>query len=274
MDSFEDKVQKLKDVRVFLLDMDGTIFLGEKLLPRAKEFLDYLRSSGRKFIFLTNNSSKDKGSYVEKLKKLGIEAKPEEILTSGEATCIYLKSIGTKRVYLMGTPELENEFRSWGIELTEQDPEYVVLGFDKTLTYHKLVVGCEFLRQGVPFIATHPDFNCPMENTYIPDTGSMIELMKASTGVSPKVIGKPNKEIIESAFKKFNNEHDKKEFAMVGDRVYTDVKTGINAGICAILVLSGESTMQTVEESDVKPTVIAENVGEIMDCLKVIDGKQ
>ena len=273
MDSFEDKVQKLKDVRVFLLDMDGTIFLGEKLLPRAKEFLDYLRSSGRRFIFLTNNSSKDKGSYVEKLKKLGIEAKPEEILTSGEATCIYLKSIGTKRVYLMGTPELENEFRSWGIELTEQAPEYVVLGFDKTLTYHKLVVGCEFLRRGIPFIATHPDFNCPMENTYIPDTGSMIELMKASTGVSPKVIGKPNKEIIESAFKKFNNEHDKKEFAMVGDRVYTDVKTGINAGICAILVLSGESTLQTVEESDVKPTVIAENVGEIMDCLKVIDGK-
>lgn len=171
----------------------------------------------------------------------------------------------------MGTPELEEEFRSWGIELTEDNPEYVVLGFDKTLTYHKLVVGCEFLRQGVPFIATHPDFNCPMENTYIPDTGSMIELMKASTGVSPKVIGKPNSEIIESTFKKFNNEYDKKEFAMVGDRVYTDVKTGINAGICAILVLSGESTLQTVEESDVKPTIIAENVGEILDCLKAID---
>jgi len=271
MDSFADKVKKLQDVRVFLLDMDGTIYLGDKLLPRAKEFLDYLQSSGRRRVFLTNNSSKNKDSYVEKLNKLGVEATRDEVLTSGEATCIYLKSIGAKRVYLMGTPDLENEFKSWGFELTEDNPEYMVLGFDKTLTYHKLVVGCEFLRQGVPFIATHPDFNCPMENTYIPDTGSMIELMKASTGVSPKVIGKPNKEIIESAFKKFNNEFEKKEFAMVGDRVYTDVKTGVNAGICAILVLSGESTMQTVEESDVKPTVIAENVGEILDCLKEID---
>ena len=118
MDSFADKVKKLQDVRVFLLDMDGTIYLGDKLLPRAKEFLDYLQTSGRRRVFLTNNSSKNKDSYVEKLNKLGVEATRDEVLTSGEATCIYLKSIGAKRVYLMGTPDLENEFKSWGFELT------------------------------------------------------------------------------------------------------------------------------------------------------------
>ena len=270
----DSMVNKLKDIRVFLLDMDGTIYLGDKLLPRAAAFLQYLRSSGRRFIFMTNNSSKDKASYVDKLRKLGINAQADEILTSGEATCIYLKSIDVKKVYLMGTPELEAEFKRWGFELTDVDPEYVVLGFDKTLTYQKLVTSCDFLRKGVPFIATHPDINCPMENTYIPDTGAMIKLIEASTGVSPKVIGKPNKEIIESAFKKFGNKFMKNEFAMVGDRLYTDVATGKNAGICSILVLSGESTLADAEASVVKPTVIAQNVGEIMDVLKVVDSKK
>ena len=169
---------------------------------------------------------------------------------------------------------IDDEFMRWGFVLTEDKPEYVVLGFDKTLTYQKLVISCDFLRKGVPFVATHPDINCPMENTYIPDTGAMIELIKASTGVSPKVIGKPNKEIIESAFKKFGNKFTKGEFAMVGDRLYTDVATGKNAGICSILVLSGESTLEDAEKSLVKPTVIAQNVGEIMDVLKVIDSQK
>ena len=270
----ESMVAKLKNIRCFLLDMDGTIYLGDKLLPRAGGFIQYLRSSGRSFIFMTNNSSKDKASYVDKLSNLGIKVDTDEILTSGEATCIYLKSIGVERVYLMGTPELEAEFKRWGFVLTEDKPEYVVLGFDKTLTYQKLVISCDFLRKGVPFVATHPDINCPMENTYIPDTGAMIELIKASTGVSPKVIGKPNKEIIESAFKKFGNKFTKGEFAMVGDRLYTNVATGKNAGICSILVLSGESTLEDAEKSLVKPTVIAQNVGEIMDVLKVIDSQK
>ena len=166
-----EMLRALRPIRCFLLDMDGTIFLGNKLLPKADEFIEYLKTSGRGFLFLTNNSSKDKTAYVEKLSRLGIRCAADDILTSGEATCIYLKGRGIQRVYLLGTPELEAEFRRWGFELTAEKPDVVVIGFDKTLTYAKLVTACELLRQGVPYVATHPDINCPMVVLVADDPG-------------------------------------------------------------------------------------------------------
>ncbi|MFA6851110.1 MAG: HAD-IIA family hydrolase [Selenomonadaceae bacterium] len=258
---------RLCQIKCFLLDMDGTIYLGDKLLPRAKEFIEYLRASDRNFLFLTNNSSKDKESYANKLNRLGVICNADDILTSGEATCSYLKSLKVSaRVFLMGTPELEKEFKKWGFVLTDEKPDYVVLGFDKTLTYKKLSTACTLIRSGVLFIATHPDFNCPTENGYIPDCGAMIEFIKASTGVLPKVIGKPNKEIIESAFRK--REYALNEYAIVGDRLYTDIAAGNNAGVCSILVLSGEATLADAEKSEVKPFFIVKNVAEILECLQ------
>jgi len=260
-------IERIRGLKCFLLDMDGTIYLGDKLLPRAKEFIDYLKLSGRSFLFMTNNSSKDRYSYVEKLAKLGIACLPDDILTSGEATCIYLKSLKpAARVYLLGTPFLEREFCEWGFELTAENPDFVVLGFDQTLTYEKLSTACTLIRNGVPFVATHPDFNCPTETGYIPDTGAMIELIKASTGIAPKVIGKPNEEIIRSAFQK--RKFALAEYTVVGDRLYTDIAAGNNAGICSILVLSGESTLEDVEKSAVQPVVVAKNVAEILACLE------
>lgn len=263
-------MKSLKQIKCFLLDMDGTINLGAKLLPGAGEFMNYLKESGRDFLFVTNNSSKNGDHYVKKMRNLGIECDINDVLTSGEATANYIHSIKPgARIYLMGTPELETEFKSWGFTLTADQPDFVVLGFDMTLTYEKLVIGCDLIRAGVTYIATHPDFNCPVENGYIPDCGAMMELIKASTGKVPKVIGKPNGEIVESAFRKRN--YKPEEFAMVGDRLYTDVKTGVNAGITAILVLSGEATMKDVEESDVKPTFIFDGVGDIYKQLKAED---
>ncbi len=263
----------LKDIKCFLLDMDGTVTIGSELLPGASEFLQYLKESGRDFLFMTNNSSKNSNDYVKKMCGLGIQCDHNDVMTSGEATVNYLHSVKPNaRVYLMGTPELEEQFMSWGFTLTADRPDFVVLGFDKTLTYEKLVIGCDLIRAGVTYIATHPDFNCPMPNNgYIPDCGAMMELIKASTGKMPKVIGKPNSEIAISAFRK-RNQYKPEEFAMVGDRIYTDVKTGINAGITSILVLSGEATMKDVEESDVKPTYVFSGVGEICDYLKESDG--
>ena len=139
-----------------------------------------------------------------------------------------------------------------------------------TLTYAKLVKGCDFVRQGLPYIATHPDFNCPVENGFIPDTGAMIELIKASTGRTPVVIGKPNREIIESAFKKRAG-FKLDEFAMVGDRVYTDIKTGVNAGITSILVLSGESTVEDLAKNNVEATFVFDGVGDIYKALREYD---
>lgn len=264
-------MQNLGKIKCFLLDMDGTINLGQKLLPGAKEFIDYLKESDRDFLFITNNSSKDSTYYVEKMCHLGIDCDATNVLTSGDATISYLNNLKPKaRVFLMGTPELRRDFQKFGFILTDENPDYVVLGFDMTLTYEKLVKGCDFIRNGVKYIATHPDFNCPVENGYIPDTGSMLELIKASTGKVPFVVGKPNKEIIQSAFRK-KKQYKLNEFAVIGDRVYTDIKTGENAGIISILVLSGESTVEDLDKYGVMATFVFDGVGDIYKSLKEYD---
>lgn len=266
-------MQEIGKIKCFLLDMDGTINLGQKLLPGAKDFINYLIESGRDYLFLTNNSSKDTQHYVHKMRNLGIPCDEDHMLTSGEATIIYLKDLmPNPKVYLMGTPELQKEFEKGGITLTDIDPDFVVLGFDMTLTYEKLVKGCDFIRNGVKYIATHPDFNCPVETGFIPDAGAMIELIKASTGKTPFVVGKPNAAIIKSAFEK-KNKFKLDEFAMVGDRVYTDIKTGVNAGISSVLVLSGESTVEDLKKNNVEATYIFNGVGDIYNSLKDYDEK-
>ncbi len=264
-------MENLGKIKCFLLDMDGTINLGAKLLPSSGGFMNYLKESGRDFVFVTNNSSKSGQHYVQKMRDLGIDCNSNNVLTSGEATANYLNNLKPKaKLFLLGTPDLEEEFTNWGFTLTTENPDYVVLGFDMTLTYEKLVIGCDLIRNGVTYIATHPDINCPTETGYIPDCGSIIELIKASTGKSPTIIGKPNDGIINSAFRK-KPQYTPAEFAMVGDRLYTDVKAGLNAGITSILVLSGEATMKDVAESAIKPTFIFDNVGIIQQKLKESD---
>jgi Predicted sugar phosphatases of the HAD superfamily len=262
----------LRRLKYFALDMDGTIYMGQRLLPGALEFLDYLNTSGRQYLFLTNNSSKNKQSYVKKLQALGIPATSDEVMTSGEATALYLKSIKpAARIFLLGTPDLEQEFTEQGFILTTDRPDYVVLGFDQTLTYAKLVEACHLLREGVPLIATHPDINCPTDQRsgYLPDTGAMLELLYASTGKRAKIIGKPYQEMIDALMTKMHCQ--KAETAMVGDRVYTDIKMANNAGICGVLVLSGETKLADLEKSEAKPNLIFEGVRELMLALKEAD---
>jgi HAD superfamily hydrolase (TIGR01457 family) len=243
--------------------MDGTFYLGDKLIPGTLEFMNLIKETGKDYLFVTNNSSCDADFYAEKLARMGWKATPSDVLTSGEATAIYLKKQKPNaKVYLMGTPQLEAEFTAHGFILTADKPDYVIIGFDKTLTYEKLVTGCNLLRAGVPFIATHPDINCPTEDGFIPDCGAMLELIKSSTGVVPqKIIGKPNKEIVEAVLLKKN--YQLSEVAMVGDRLYTDIATGKKAGITSILVMSGETTAETLEKSDIQPDYVFENLGAI-----------
>ncbi len=263
-------MKPLKDIKCFALDMDGTVYLGNKILPGVLDFLSYLRNTGRDYIFLTNNSSRHASYYSEKLARLDIECSENNILTSGEATALYLKNTKKcKKVYLLGTPDLEEEFQRHGFILTADNPEYVVLGFDTTLTYEKLVIACDLVRNNTPYIATHPDFNCPTETGYIPDCGAMMALIKASTGRSPQVVGKPNKEIVEALLDKKNYPLD--QMAMVGDRLYTDVATGCNAGMVSVLVLSGESKISDVAESEFKPDYIFDNLGALGKALEISD---
>jgi 4-nitrophenyl phosphatase len=261
-------IEKLSTVRGFLLDMDGTFYLGDQLLEGALRFIDLLREQKKEFIFLTNNSSKHRHQYAEKISRLGLPITEESILTSGEATALYLreKHPGAD-LFLVGTPSLEDEFRQHGFRLVQQEPQFLVLGFDTTLTYHKLWALCDFVRAGVPYIATHPDFNCPTENGYMPDVGAMIAFVQAATGRQPDlVVGKPNRLIVDAAAVKMNLQVNK--LAMIGDRLYTDIALGKTSGIATILVLSGETKMEDLKDSPFQPDYTFQNLAGVADWLE------
>jgi 4-nitrophenyl phosphatase len=253
---------KLKDVRCFLLDMDGTFYLGENLLPGADTFLSILDERGIQYLFLTNNSSNNRIKYAEKIRRLGVQVSDTSIFTSGEATAIFIKKQKpAARIYLVGTAPLADEFVSHGFTLVEENPDFAVLGFDTTLTYAKLWKLCDFVRAGLPYIATHPDFNCPTETGYMPDIGAMIAFVKASTGRDPDtIIGKPNTPIVEAITHKTGLPVS--ALAMVGDRLYTDIALG-KAGVTTVLVLSGETRLEDLDSSPFKPDVIVQNLAEL-----------
>jgi len=259
----------LEKIKCFLLDMDGTIYLGEKLLPGSLEFLNLLSERGLDYLFLTNNSSKHAGQYVEKLARFGIHVGEEQILTSGEATTIFLqKEMPNARVFIVGTKALEEEFDSCGFKLVEDTPDVVVLGFDTTLTYKKLWKICDYIREGCPYIATHPDINCPTETGFMPDIGSFIALIESSTGRRPdEVIGKPNDHMVHAVLERTGYKKD--EIAMIGDRLYTDIAMG-KTGIKTVLVLSGETKITDLESSEIRPDIIEED---LMGIVKLLEKK-
>ncbi len=260
-------VSKLAQVRHYLLDMDGTTYLGDRLLPGAREFLNLLQAHQIGFMFLTNNSSKHRGQYAEKLRRLGLDVSEAQIFTSGEATAIMLRRQKPgARVYLVGTPALAEEFQSYGFQLVQDSPDYVILGFDTTLTYEKLWRLCDLVRAGVPYIATHSDLNCPIEGGAMPDIGATIAFVEASTGRRPDVIvGKPNRPIVETLVEKTGLPVD--QIAMVGDRLYTDIALGA-AGIVTVLVLSGETRREDLTGSVYQPTYVMQDLQELTNVLQ------
>lgn len=260
--------EPLLKVQCFLLDMDGTFNLGEELIDGSLYFMDTLRELGKDFLFLTNNSSRHRRLYAEKITRLGLPIPEEKVFTSGEATAVYLQSeYPSANVYVVGTPALEDEIRQHGFYLDDQDPQLIVLGFDTTLTYEKLWKLCDFVRAGLPYIATHPDFNCPTETGYMPDIGAMIAFVHASTGRDPDlVVGKPNRMIVDAVAQKLGL--DIEQMAMVGDRLYTDIALGQTSGITTCLVLSGETRPEDLAQSEFQPTYIFDNLGSMADWLK------
>ena len=264
----------LAKVRCFLLDMDGTFYLGEQLLEGALEFIDVLRLQGREFLFLTNNSSRDSQQYAAKIMRLGLDLTPEKVLTSGEATAMHVQSLKpAARVYVVGTSALENEFAGRGFVLTEEEPDFAILGFDTTLTYAKLWKLCDLVRAGIPYIATHPDYNCPTETGFMPDIGAMIAFVKASTGREPDlIVGKPNRLFVDKAAERVGIPVS--EMCMIGDRLYTDIALGATAGIPTILVLSGETKADEVPASPFQPSYIFQDLGAVADHLKKLDGPE
>lgn len=259
---------QLQNIDCFLFDLDGTVYLDGVLIDGAKETIEYLREIGKRVIFLTNNSSVSKKYYVKKINNIGITCQEEDVYTSGNATIDLLNSCYQgEKVYLVGTEELKKEFIEGGIQLVEDNPNIVVLSYDKELTYKKLVLATRFLHQGATYIATHPDINCPATPYYEPDIGAFMQLIKASVGRTPDIIcGKPYESIAKGIVKLSKTPMNK--IAMVGDRLYTDVKFGVNNGMTGVLVLSGETREEDLKNSEVKPTVVINSIKDIMDVLK------
>jgi HAD superfamily hydrolase (TIGR01450 family) len=257
------KEEALKDVELFVLDMDGTVYLGEELIEGSLDFVREIAASDDKdFVFFTNNASSVPSLYVEKLAKMGLEVDESKVMTAGDVTAEYLKiNYPDARVYLNGTPVLEENWKAKGINLVQDDPDVAVQSFDTTLTYEKLDKICHYVRNGVPFVATHMDTNCPTEYGFMPDCGAMCALITESTGVEPRYLGKPWGETVEMISEITG--YQPEQMAFVGDRIYTDVATGVNNGAKGFLVLSGEADMQTVEESDVEPTAIYDSLNEM-----------
>lgn len=254
-------MSNLKDKKLFLLDMDGTIYLDDDLFDGTIDFLNYVKSIGGRYIFLTNNSSKSVDKYVEKLAKLGIEATAEDFLTSVNATVVYLKKKTYKKIYAFGTRSFIEQLRSEGLPVTdklEDDIDCLCMGFDTELAFKKLEDACILLGRGVDYIATNPDWVCPTWYGFVPDCGSVSEMLYNATKRRPLFIGKPEPAMVELALDKTG--FKKEEAAIMGDRLYTDIACGVNAGISSIFVLSGEGTMEDLEKSEVKPEFVYDNI--------------
>ena len=258
---------RLAPVRCFLLDMDGTFYLGDRLIDGSLDFLAALERTGRTARFLTNNSSKSASVYAKKLERMGVDARYRDVISSAHAAAHYcMKTFPGKKCYLLGNPMLREELLAMGMNLTEEDADYVLVAFDTTLDYQKMCVVCDYIREGKPYIATHPDFNCPTETGFIPDMGAIMAFIEASTGRKADVIlGKPYRGIVDEALSRTGFALG--EMAMVGDRLYTDVATGVNHGMLGILVLSGEATMEDVKTSEVKPDLIFGRLADMIEYL-------
>lgn len=261
-----DTRERLKNIKMFVLDMDGTIYLGDRLFPFTRGFLERVRATGRDFCFFTNNSSRNREAYLEKLAGMGIEIPPEKMLISNGVILDWLSARHPgEPAYVVGTPALEEDFRRAGVQLDSECPAYVVLGFDTTLTYEKLRLACNFIRNGAPVYGVNPDWNCPVEGGFIPDCGSIAALVKASTGVQCEFFGKPSRHALD--YMLAHTGCAPRELAVVGDRLYTDIAVADGTAVTSILVMSGETTPDMLAESAVRPDLVFADLGELAGAL-------
>ncbi|MCK5740527.1 HAD-IIA family hydrolase [bacterium] len=257
--------------KLFLLDLDGTIFLGNQLLPSSLDFLAGLRRRKSDYLFVSNNSSYSPSGLCQKLKKIGLaNISPEEIYTSGSATLAYLYQKGFKNVFLLGTPQLREQFETAGLRVSRENADCVVVGFDKTLDYQKLSDACECIRAGLPFFATHPDLNCPLDNQrMIPDCGAITAAITAATGKKPIVIGKPEATMLAGI--EANMPFRREQLVLVGDRLMTDIQMGNDYDITTVLVLTGETRREMVTCHTAQPDVIVERAIDLLPYLDSCD---
>jgi len=259
----------ISDIRLFLFDMDGTLYLGNRLYDFTPALLDTIKEHGGRYLFMTNNSSKSVEDYIKKLQTLGIDAVYDDFITSSQATALYLKEhYAGKTLYVCGTRSLIAELEKEGFAVTTElsKVDVIVMGFDTELTFKKLEDVCKLLlSRDLPYIATNPDYVCPTEYGSVPDCGSVCDMIFNATKKRPFVIGKPSPMMPTIAMQMTG--FSKEQTAVIGDRIYTDIKSGLAAGVTSILVLSGETTKEILDASPEKPDLVLDNAGQLIDMM-------
>ena len=256
--------------KLYLFDMDGTLYLGSRLYPFTKELLSAIRKKGAKYLFVTNNSSKSVSDYIQKLTNFGIPTTREDFMTSSQATAYYLKKHHAgKTMYVAGTQSLKQELTDAGFLISDDisKTQCIVMGFDTELTFQKLhdVSYLLLTQPDLPYIATNQDLVCPTEFGSVPDCGSVCHMIYNATGKWPLNIGKPSALMAQLAMEKIGVLPE--ETCVIGDRIYTDIKSGLNAETNTILVMSGETTYEILAQSEDKPHLVLPDAGEILQYL-------
>lgn len=266
-------LNRLKDKKLFLLDLDGTLYVSEKIIGKTLEFLDAVVKNGGKYMFLTNNSSKSVETYIPRLNAIGIKAAEDNFFTSAQATAYFIeKNYGkNKRAYVVGTDSFKKSLLDEGFNITdelEDGIELLVVGFDTELTYKKLEEACILIHRGVDYIATNPDLACPSQFGFIPDCGAITACIEAATGKKPHYAGKPDPTMIYMASEKAGIPLDKA--CMIGDRLYTDIAIGNNAGVLSVAVLTGETTREEIanSEGNLVPDIVCDSIDDIYEAIK------
>ncbi len=262
--------EALRGKKLYLLDMDGTLYLGSRLFQHTLPFLQAVRDSGACPLYLTNNSSKGTDAYVKKLSGMGIKSTEEDFFTSTDAACAYLRAnFRGNLIYALGTESFRRQLKEEGFPVTdtlEDGIDCLLMGYDTELTYRKLVDASILLGRGVTYLATNPDWVCPTEFGYVPDCGSIAQALEHATGRLPIFLGKPEPDIALLAMAKKGMKPE--ETLLIGDRIYTDIACGKRAGVTSILVFSGETTLDIMEKSEVKPDFAVASVQDILGALK------
>lgn len=269
-DIFYKDASSLREKKLWLFDMDGTIYEENRVFEGTRELLSEIKRNDGKYVFITNNSSKSVKDYIKKLTLLGIEADEENFFTSTQASILYIKkNFPEALVYVEVTKSCIEELIDAGLNVIEEvneEASVVLVGFDTELTSEKLRKTCEMLTKRVDYIATNPDLACPVSFGYIPDCGSICQMIENVTGRKPIYIGKPQPIMVEFVREKFGC--PKEQVVVVGDRLYTDIATGKNAGVMSVCVLTGEATEEEIIKGEIKPSLTFCSVKEIWEIIR------
>ncbi len=259
----------LKAKRLFLLDMDGTIYLDNVLFEYSLDFLSYIKAISGKYVFLTNNSSKSIDDYINKLRKLSIQVDSSNFMTSSQAASLHLRQkYKDKKIYVLGTESLKEELIKDGLYIVDkyyEDIDCLLVGFDTELRYSKISDACRILTKDVAYLATNLDLVCPTSFGFIPDCGSICNMLETATGKIPEYIGKPRPTMVELAIQA--NGFTCEETIVIGDRLYTDIACGINAGVSTAIVLTGETKSAHLVDTKFRPDFIFEDIGQLYKVL-------